>query len=361
MKIISAFSLILISIIASSCSAQVNTKVSDETVAESHHFIGPNAKLRKTLGTTEHQNIHCSLEDKAGNLWFGTTGEGVYRYDGKEFAQFTTADGLSNNSIWSILEDKKGNIWFGTDDGISMYDGKSISEKSLSSAYPIGLSGASAPSGKNPVWSLMQDKSGIIWIGTTADLYCYDGKTFTRFLDQATIANDQNLQLKYVQCMLEDRNGTIWLGSGPIAGEGVIRLDGKSIVSSKPNGDGWIRYIVEDKGGKIWFSGRNNGIFRYDGQEFNKFTEKTNIGAAMMVDKTGNIWFDGGEKQGTIESESGIWCYDGESYKNFTAEDGLLTSSVWSMLEDSEGNIWIGSRNCGLSRYDGENFLTFSE
>jgi ligand-binding sensor domain-containing protein len=360
-KTLSVTFLILITIIASSCNAQVNTKVSDETEAEPHQFIGPNAKLRKTLGTTEHQNVHCSLQDKAGNLWFGTTGEGVYRFDGKEFTQFTTEDGLSNNSVWSILEDKAGNIWFGTDDGVCLFDGKSITEMSLISAYPIGLGGATPPPGKNSVWSLMQDKSGIIWIGTTADLYCYDGKYFTRFLDKSNIVNNQDLKLKYIQSMLEDRNGTIWLGSGPIAGEGVIRFDGKSIESSKPNGDGWIRYIREDKRGNIWFSGRQNGVFRYDGQSFNNFSVKTNIGSAIFVDKAGNVWFDGGEKQGTIENESGIWSFDGKTFKNYTTKDGLLKNSVWSILEDNKGNIWIGTRNCGLSRFDGKSFVTFSE
>lgn len=361
MKQLPALLLILISILASSCDAQVDSKLSEHPVADQHQFIGPNAKLSKTLASNEHHNIHCILQDKAGNLWFGSTGEGVYRYDGKEFKQFTKDDGLSNNSVWCIIEDKLGNIWIGTDDGLSIYDGKSISEMSFNSAYPIGLGGASPPSGKNPVWSLMQDKSGLIWIGTSADLYIFNGKSFTRFLDKRGIVNNQNLHLNYIQCMLQDRNGTIWLGSGPIAGEGVIRLEGKSIESSKPNGDGWIRYIVEDKSGDIWFSGRNNGLFRYDGQIFQPFTEKTNIGAAMMVDKAGNIWFDGGEKQGSIETESGIWKYDGKSYKNFTAQDGLLPYSVWSMLEDRNGNIWIGTRNCGLTRFDGKTFEIFSE
>ena len=90
-----------------------------ETVVEHLSFTSKNAKLTKTQGTTEHQNVHCSLQDNDDNLWFGTTGEGVYKYDGKEFTQFTEKDGLSNNFIWSILEDESGNIWFGTDDGVS--------------------------------------------------------------------------------------------------------------------------------------------------------------------------------------------------------------------------------------------------
>ncbi|SMC42334.1 ligand-binding sensor domain-containing protein [Moheibacter sediminis] len=355
------FFLLLVSTFFISCNGQTQTQQPDKVVIDRLSFTSKNIKLTKTQGTDIYQNVHCSLQDKDGNLWFGTTGEGVYRYDGKEFTQFTEEDGLSNNKVWSILEDSLGNIWFGTDDGISRYDGKIISKIPFTITSLNGLEIATSQSGKNEVWSMMQDKSGTIWFGTSLDLYCYDGRSFSRFLDKIGIANHQNLQLKWIQCLLEDNNGTIWIGSGPIAEEGIIRYDGKSITSTKPNNDGWIRYMLEDKNGHIWFSGRHNGVFRYDGQEFKMFTEKTNIGSAIFRDKIGNIWFDGGEKINSIESIDGLWRYDGKTFENFTTKDDMSKNSVWNMLEDRNGNLWIGTRNCGLFRYDGKRFENFSE
>ncbi len=355
------FSIFFASIFFTSCNGQTKTKQTNKTVIEQVSFTSKNKRLTNTLGTTEHTNLHCSLQDKDGNLWFGTTGEGVYRYDGNEFTQFTEKDGLSNNRVWSIIEDKSGKIWFGTDDGVSRFDGKTISKIPFTIANSNGFGTSIQQSGKNLVWSLFQDKSGVIWFGTSQDLYCFDGNNFNRFLDNKDISNNQNLQLKEIQCFLEDSSGTIWMGSGAIAQEGVLRFDGKSITSSKPNGDGWIRCMLKDKNETIWFGGRNNGNFIYNGKDFTKFTEKVGIGNPYLVDKAGDIWFNGEEKLSTVENEGGIWRYNGKTFKNYNTNDGISKYNVWSMLEDRKGNIWIGTRNCGLYRYNGQTFDAFSE
>lgn len=354
--------LLFLTAVFTSCNGQVHTKHADKTVlGTGQSFTSKNPRLTKTQGTDAHQNVHCSLQDKYGNLWVGTTGEGVYKYDGKEFTQYTEKDGLANNKVWSILEDAAGNIWFGTDGGLSKYDGSTIKKISFKASNPAGLPTALPQQGRNAVWSMIQDNSGMIWFGTSDDLYCYDGIKFSRFLDKSNIVNEQKLQLKYIQCFLQDSNGTIWMGSGPIALEGVIRFDGKSVTGSKPNGDGWIRYMLDDEKGNIWFSGRQNGVFIYDGKTFTSFTEKTNLGSPVLMDEKGNIWFTGEESENPIESLDGVWRYDGSSFLNYSRSNGLENYSVWSMLEDREGNIWVGTRNCGLYRYDGKSFTKFSE
>src|SRR6218665_1170023 len=79
------------------CSGQV--KSGPPPARETKHALNP--KLTGNQGSDEGQNVHCGLQDKNGDLWFGTTGAGLYRYDGKSFTNFTTKDGLSSNVIWS--------------------------------------------------------------------------------------------------------------------------------------------------------------------------------------------------------------------------------------------------------------------
>lgn len=362
MKHIILFTLVLAFFIH--CSGQNKTQPKT-TISTLKRTAGGYPKLIKTQGSDQYANIHCSLKDKKGNLWFGTIKEGVYCYDGALFTQFTKKDGLNSNTIHSMLEDREGNIWFGTDSGASRYDGAKITSMPISGNNAGSLSPAVAPGNtifeKNEVFSIMQDKSGIIWFGTTAGVYCYNGRSFTQFLDNYTIINKNKLELKSVQCMLQDKKGNIWFGSGPMAFEGICLFNGASLTNIKPKDEGWIRNILEDKDGNIWFGTRHYGPCRYDGTAFIYFTEKEKIGNSMLMDRAGNIWFDGGEKLSTVESDGGIWRYDGKSFTNFNTKDGLGNYSVWSMLEDNKGNIWVGTRNNGLYRFDGKTFTCFSE
>jgi ligand-binding sensor domain-containing protein len=80
------------------------------------------------------------IQDKKGNIWFGTEAAdpleresegGVWRYDGKTFSNFSKKDGLSHNGAWSLLEDKSGNIWVGTrNTGLYRFDGKNFTNLS---------------------------------------------------------------------------------------------------------------------------------------------------------------------------------------------------------------------------------------
>lgn len=359
------FSLLLVLIFFISCNGQSKTEKTNEAVVKQQSFTSKNIKLTKTLGTDRYQNVHFIMQDRNDNIWFGTTGEGVYLYDGKKFTQFTEKDGLSNNKVWSILEDKSGNIWFATGNGVSRYDGKTISKIPFTMTFANGLGAATTPPDINSVWSMIEDKNGIIWFGTDNGVYCYNGKTFSNFVDNPNITNISSLTLKSVQCMFEDKNGNIWFGSGPMAFEGIGFYDGKSLTNFKPQNEGWIRSIAEDKNGNLIFTTRHIGLITYDGKIFSKVSEPQNLIKellnAVLVDSKGNIWYGSDYTDNNDPTTGGFWKFDGKSFIEFTKKDGLANTSIYSLTEDKSGNIWIGTRNCGVYRYDGQKFETFSE
>jgi hypothetical protein len=104
--------------------------IPEVTLAKDPHINDNNPQSFSSFSKLQglkHDVIRYMLQDKSGNLWFGTQGGGVSKYDGQSFTHFTEKEGLSNNLVSSILEDKNGNLWFGTQGGgVSKYDGQSF-------------------------------------------------------------------------------------------------------------------------------------------------------------------------------------------------------------------------------------------
>jgi len=354
-------------LVAASCYGQGSAKKAKASEARS--VPATQAKLKKTQGTDEYQNIHCGLQDKGGNMWFGTTGEGVYRYDGKSFTQFTTAHGLSSNSVLSILENKAGYIWFGTSEGICRFDGKKILSIPVSfDVRPVinDNSYYTKWSTKNTVWSMMQDKSGLIWFGTGDGVYWYNGFNFTRLLANGNVVNKDNVQLRLVASMTESK-GNIWFASGmPPGSEGLCRYDGKMIERFKPKNQLWIRKVIERKNGNLLLLTRSGGILSYDGSNFtdHELPKEIVVGSLtdILEDKSGNLWVasDYGNEIG--DRLGGLWrgTSSASSIEKMTFTK-VTDKTICSMVEDKDGSIWLGARGMGLFRYDGKELTTFSE
>ena len=162
--------------------------------------------------TLVSQYIRSIFQDSKGNLWFGTLGEGVVRYDEKTLTYFSNPDGFINNTVFAINEDKNGNLWFGTDQGVYKYDGKTFknyNQKDGLNHLDITRKG------------ILVDKSGAIWVGTHGGVYQYDpaADSFSLF---------QQLSPINVAGIMEAQNGNIWFAS---SNKGVFRFDGKTITN----------------------------------------------------------------------------------------------------------------------------------
>lgn len=283
--------------------------------------------------------VKCSFCDRTGNLWFGLSGGGISKYDGKTFTNYTVSQGLANNMVYSIVEDKDGNIWFATDTGISKYDGKSFTNYT----NILGLS-------INVVRAIIKDKKDNLWFGTEKGVIEFDGKVFKNYNSTHGLVNDK------VTCIMEDKKGNLWFGTRV----GVSKYDGDSFTNY-PMGYGLAKSagvycMKEDKNGNYWF-GTNYGLVKFDGISFVNLTKTQDIMPKYMVngiaeDKFGNLWFG---------TDGGVNKYDGKSFTNYTTNQGLANNVVSNITEDKAGNFWFGSNsNGGVCRYDGNAFTTFS-
>jgi len=349
MKIYTAWlSMFLLSTSLLNCSGQTKETLAGEAVKMSIVDSVKIPKLLKTQNSTESDNVNSIIEDKKGNLWFGTTGEGVYKFDGKKTIQYTSNNGFRSNKTYCLFEDRKEKIWVGTADGLYALNENTGAFEEVRITNPTN-----SLHNRFAVFSILEDTNGILWFATVEGVFVYDGNSFELFIvdkdEKGFMSSRHNTEY-----MLQDSKENMWFGSR--VNDGLYSYDGKSIVNYKLkelDGHKWAWPALQDKNGNIWFSNWG-GAYRYDGTSFTSFTKKDGLCsktiARIMEDSQGNIWFGGGE---------GICRYDGDSFTHFTKKDGLPHNGVWSIFEDKNQNIWIGTKNTGLCMFNGSSIINF--
>ncbi|MEP7322091.1 MAG: GAF domain-containing protein [Saprospiraceae bacterium] len=386
---------------------EVNATAQELKDSTGRPLLGLGGKSDFTTYTTDQglalDGIYSSYSDRQGNLWFGTLGGGLSKYDGKSFTTFSLAQGLGSTQISDMIEDKAGNYWFATRTGLSKYDGYSFSmftidqglinnnlnkllEDKSGNIWMTSLAGISkfdpvkssftnytTANGlpHNFSRSIEQDADGDIWITTRSGLCKYDissspkdtGKVFT------TYTKAQGLIDNNIGAMMKDKAGNFWIASN----EGVSKINPKIYTGEKKSSTGetvgitnfttqdWIAGIsilLEDHAGNIWIGKFNQGVSVYDPTKNNFTNITTNQGLAsdeintITEDKNGNIWI------GT--NSGGVSKYNGPSITNFISPQGLGLSSVFSIMEDKAGNLWLGTLGNGVNKYDGHSYTNYS-
>ncbi len=306
-------------------------------------------KRQDTISTHgPHSITRNMLQDKKGNYWFATW-EGIIRYDGKVFTNFTLKEDLIKFHVFSVLEDKKGNLWFGTiRGGVYRYD---PTAKLRTGSESFTLFTTVEGLAHNIVGCIFEDKTGNIWFGTQDGASCYDGNSFRNFTTKEGLSNND------VNAIIEDNTGKLWFGT---RGDGVCFYDGNNFHNFK-NKEGLpfnqVRSIIKDKNGNLWFGG-NDGLWRYDGKLFTNFT--TNFVGYIYEDKKGNIWTS---SEGATPRNWLLSRYNENTLSNEQTEPDIIKKQdgqIFGILEDTNGNIWFGGEN-GVYRYDGKLFTNFAD
>jgi len=260
-----------------------------------------------------------------GQLWFGTWGGGLLRYDGREWTTFTTEDGLARNVVNTIYEDRSGQLWIGIQHGgLSRYDGAAFTSFSALDGWDVRC--------------LSEDRSGQLWIGAQGGVSRYDGETFT------TVNTKDDRLGNWVASILEDRLGQLWFGTW---GGGLHRYDGREWTHFSTE-DGLagnsVNSIVEDDSGHLWI-GCKEGLSRYDGEQFTTFTTSDGLPANDVFSIS-----EGDSGQLLIGCRGGLSRYDGVLFQNLLKRDGLISNSIHGILQDKHGDVWIATSD-GVTRY----------
>lgn len=320
------------------------------------------ASTNKTDTLKFNSGIRVIFQDSKGNYWFGSLQEGVAVYNGKSFQYFTKNEGLTDNQIHSIQEDKKGIIWFNTQMGVSSYDGTRIKnhtepetkifeilgydpfqDKWMKSDSDLWFEAGNKEGvyrfdgqelnylafppqhGLEPydnlfaVTDISPGKNNMIWFGTYAGVFGYNGSEFTIINDE-TLGLDRQIEPLHIRSIYEDSKGRLWIGNNGI---GVLLKENDSIIN------------FSDKHHLIHPNSKRRGDKSPQGTLEHVFT--------IGEDKKGNIWFG--------DRDAGIWKYDGKNLENFTVKDGLTNDFVLSFYKDKNSEIWFGMADGSIYKF----------
>lgn len=313
------------------------------------------------------------FEDRSRVLWIGTYGGGLSKLDlGRKKFRTVRHDpqdpnSLSHDIVWSIAEDAAGRLWVGTDSGglnrIDRATGE-VRRYRHDPADPASLA-------HDTVRYVYLDRRGDLWVATNGGGLDRLERDTGRFVhhrhdpgDPGSIAHDE------LRAVYEDRRGNLWVGT---YGGGLDRLDrdtGRFVhhrndpdePTSLPND--FVRFVVEDTRGELWVGTQGGGLARFDRDrgEFSSYRsnpeDPSTLGSdfvfALHEARDGVLWvgtYGGGIAR--LDRASG-------RFRRYTTDDGLPSNSVYGLLEDETGRLWI-STSRGLSRFDPtrESFHTF--
>lgn len=259
-----------------------------------------------------------TFQDSKGNIWFGTLGKGVAKYDGSKLVYLTTKEGLPSNRIVNVIEDNSGNLWFGTGTGLSKFDGMTFTNYSEKDGLCSDM-----------ISYLFIDSKEILWIGTWGGVCRFDGSQF------------ENFPIPYPKI------------------ETKINQDTKD----------WTTSIAEDSKGNIWFGRDGYGASMFDGNNFTHFTTKEGLNSnnvqSIATDKEGNIWIGTrvAEKDNSDTKErfgkGGLNKYDGNKIIHFTEINGLNESDVFAVYKDSSNSLWFSTTSNGVYNYINNEFVNY--
>jgi ligand-binding sensor domain-containing protein/signal transduction histidine kinase len=235
----------------------------------------------------------------------------------------------------------------------------------------------------NTVVGIEQTPDGFLWVATPGGLVRFDGLQFQPFLPVTTAGVPASL----MEAILVDRRGRLWVAMEQ--GTLVCVDHGRTTVLTRDNGlpDAEVHQMLDDAAGGVWVSYLGGGLLRIEDGKVRAFTAEDGLPGGrtrqVALGKDGQLWFATGKSLGVYRDGrfrtlaevtaqrivgargGGVWICTGKQLLKFAADGtlvrlGLLPS--WEpntnptvLYEDRSGNLWIGTREAGVFRYDSAN------
>ena len=320
-------------------------------------------------GSLSSNAANSAIIDRSGILWITTTEGGVNRFDPhkRKFHLLRPGPEYANRNpiqnVFSVIEDHEGILWIGTYElGLFRLD-RSTGELSNFTFDPDNPHSIN----DNTVLTICEGPPGILWMGGLGGVNRLDTKTM-EFRHYVHDPYDPNtIGANHIMYIIRDHSGFLWIGT---LWGGLNRFDPETEQfrsflhdPEDPESPEWTKGVLsvyEDSRGNIWSSsfeglyqyipgrdGRPDSLVHYTHDEHNPNSLSLNSTRVVFEDDSGFFWIGtGGGGLNRLDPKTGLFTV-------YTMEDGLPSNTVWGILPDERGRLWL-STIYGLSRFDPE-------
>jgi ligand-binding sensor domain-containing protein/signal transduction histidine kinase len=284
--------------------------------------------MRVTASTGLSDNLIATLLiDREGIIWAGTEA-GLNRLRAKNFSSFGQNEGLGYGAVQGLAEIAPGIIWAGKPgDGMYRWEGRNFNR----------LTATGVPRGDSQVNSLLLSRDGGCWVAGEQGL-----SYFTDPKSGGIQAGSSALRNLNVISLLEDKDGALWAGTHD--GELWRRVAGEWQIQTNFTQAHALMSLAQDNNGSIWIATGGGGLYRFQGQVQDHYDKGRGLLSdfirTLHVDDQGTLWI------GT--SGGGLSRMKNGAITTFTMKEGLAENTVSQILEDDEGRLWLGG-NRGIA------------
>jgi len=283
--------------------------------------------------------VQTLLQTRAGYLWVGTAG-GLTRFNGVGFRTFESADvpEISSRPIFGLMEDSEGTLWIGHSTGAARYRNGRF-ERAFADEVTAG----------RRVWAFAQTRDGVVWAATENGLVRWAAGEVTRYLQKDGLPTDR------LRSLAVARDGTLWIGT---SGGGLVSFAGGRFEVFNP-GNGFphleVRFVLADPEAGVWAATPGAGLVRVQAGQFRRYGVADGLPTdhltSLAWDLQGSLWI------GTWGN--GISRMSEGRFTSIAVSGGLAGDQIWSILADREDSIWVGTWVGGMNRLSNRAFVVF--
>lgn len=325
--------------------------------------------------------INKILKDRSGVTWIAT--ENGLSYFSTKSTKFNNVHSnkygvldynqLKDKNITAISQTSNGIIWFGTDNGL--YQSVNVSGKIIIKEYP-GLKDFH-------IWSLTSTKADDLWIGTYGSgLIFLDVKNNSIKKWQFTDRRLQTQSVLFNKSVLNDDKNNLWIGfwglglakiTNVTQGFKLWQSTARNSESGISHNDVWVVY--QDSKKRMWIGTNGGGLnllVHEANSEFIKWLADENQPNSISGNSIYSIIESKAGKNKTKSNQTILWIGTNKGLNKFvinnsanvseksrfnveiikySIKDGLADNSINGILEDEEGNLWLGT-NSGISLFE---------